>query len=71
MKSFFIKTFLSILFSLFLLTSYGQINCKDIPAHFNTYDEAKSIVKSAKFAFSETTNTSKKFMDQGSVILQL
>jgi hypothetical protein len=47
-----------ILFQAITVTSFGQ-SCKNIPAHFNSYDEAVAFVKSASFEFKDNVNTSK------------
>jgi hypothetical protein len=59
------KVFLSLLFSVFLLSACSQTNCKDIPTHFKSYDEAISVVRNAGFAFKETVNTSKSSWIRG------
>ncbi len=46
------------IFQIIALSSLGQ-SCKNIPAHFNSYDEAVAFVKSATFQFKDDVNTSK------------
>ena len=39
--------------------SFAQTNCSKIPSTFKSYNQATTLVKSAKFKIKETANTSK------------
>lgn len=47
-----------ILFQAIAISTLGQ-SCKNMPAHFASYDEAISFVKSASFQYKDDVNTSK------------
>ena len=42
--------------SLVLLSCSGQ-DCKQIPSHFNTYEQAISFIKKATFKYKDVANT--------------
>lgn len=46
-----------ILFLLFILSSCGQ-NCKELPSTYKSYEEAKMIVSSVHFKFTDDCNVS-------------
>ena len=50
--------FLFVLF-LFLSINTSSQNCKNIPAHFSSYKEAVSVIKSNSYKFTDYINTEK------------
>lgn len=58
------------LFLSFSLTAECQsLNCHNLPKTYSSYDVAINIVKSAKFKFSESVNTTKSSWISGATYL--
>lgn len=52
------KRILLLYFLLLPISGFTQNNCRDLPKTYNSYTEAISKVKSAKFSFVDNVNTS-------------
>ena len=53
-----IRSIVILLFNAFAISSFSQ-SCKNIPAHFNSYENALEFVKNASFKYKDEVNTSK------------
>ena len=59
-----IKMKVLLLFLIIISCNSTAQNCKSLPEHFKSYQEAISLVKNSKFEIVETVNTSKSLWIQ-------